>query len=167
MAHESISRVCVIKKERNNIINMVERKTLLILMLVLIVFISCATKQQPVKDASVRTAVKGYSEIWLDKKILQVDFKGGIDENVDKMKNLAVLRGAELGRDRHFNRFVILKTTDQAIIDGVLRSGDQYLPIEKLKVSITIKFVNKDDPEYLQAFDMDAKIADIRESLNK
>jgi hypothetical protein len=141
------------------------RKTLLILMPVLLAFISCATMQEPVKDSSA--AAKGYSEIWLDKKILQIDFKGGIDENVDRLKNLAVLRGAELGKNRHFKRFVILKTADQAIIDGVLRSGDQYLPVEKLKVSVTLKFIHKEDPEYLQAFDVDAKIADIRESLNK
>lgn len=136
-----------------------QRTALILVILASFSLISCATTKQPAKGT---LEVKSYSEIWLDKRIIQVDFKGGLDEKVDRMKNLAVLRAAELGKERNFERFVILNTRDQTIIDGVLRSGDQLLPIEKLKVSVTIKFVGKDEPEYPQAFDVETKIVDIR-----
>ena len=134
-------------------------KALIITFLVLAAFISCATPQPSPK---VSTAAKGYSEIWLDRKNIQIDFKGKNDEQVDTLKNLAILRAAELGRELAFRRFVILRTTDQTIIDGVIRSGSELLPVEKLKVSVTVKFVDKNDPEYSQAFDIEAKIADIK-----
>ena len=142
-----------------------QKRTIVIAIFILVALISCATKQQqPVLESS---KIKGHSEIWLDKRIIQIDFKGRNDENIDRMKNLAILRAAELGKERNFDRFIILNTMDQTIIDGVVRSGDQFLPIEKLKISVTIKFVIKDDAEYTQAFDIDAKIAEIQKNIDK
>jgi hypothetical protein len=142
-----------------------QKKTIAIAIFVMATLIACAAKQpQPIASA---LKIKGHSEIWLDKRIIQIDFKGNNDDKVDRLKDLAVLRAAELGRDRGFDHFVILNTTDQTIIDGVIRKGDQFLPIEKLKISVTIKFVNKDDAEYPKAFDIDAKIAEIQKNLDK
>jgi hypothetical protein len=136
-----------------------QSKTIIAAMMILAAFISCATKQQSARDSS---AVRAYSEIWLDQRTLQIDFKGSPEEKVDRLKNMAVLRAAELGMSRQFERFLILKTADQTIIDGVLKSGDQFIPVEKLKVSITVKFVGEKDPEYPHAFDIEARAAEIR-----
>jgi hypothetical protein len=142
-----------------------QRKNMIIAIFVLVTLAACAAKPPPVIKDPLDPQKQSYSEIWLDKRILQVDFKGGIDENVDKMKNVAVLRAAEIGKERKFERFVILNTADQVIIDGVRRSGNQYTPIEILKVSISVKFIHKDDSEYPQAFDIDAKIGEIQNDL--
>jgi len=141
------------------------RKTIITAILVLAAFLSsCAARQTPVTET---LKLKGHSEIWLDHRIVQIDFKGKNDEKVDRLKNMAVLRAADLGKERGFSHFVILNTTDQTIIDGVLRSGDQILPVEKLKVSVVVKFVNKDDAEYPRAFDIDAKIDEILKNMDK
>ena len=70
-------------------------------------------------------------------------------------------------RSAVFERFVIKRTSDQTIIDGVTPSGDKYLPVEKLKASVVVKFIDSKDPEYAQAFDVDEKIAEILKKLNK
>jgi len=143
---------------------MIDRRrwAVMVVLGVLVTLAACAAKQ-PV--AITFAGVKGYSEIWLDRRTIEVDFKGGMDEKVDKLKNLALLRAAELGWNRQFERFVIVKTTDQTIIDGVTRSGDQYFPVEKVKVTVIVKFVGKDDPEYPTAFGIEAKAAEIRKAL--
>ena len=145
-----------------------QRKALWIMLLVLMTLTACAAKKPPVNNAAAgKQAIgpKSYSEVWLDKKTLQVDFKGDMDEKVDKMKAMAVLRAAGLGKEKKYDRFVILHTTDQTIIDGVVRSGDQYLPIEKTKVSTTVKFVTMDDPEFSEAFDIDEKMAEMQKGM--
>jgi hypothetical protein len=91
-----------------------------------------------------------------------VDFKGAPDEPVDRLKNLAILRAAEIGQGRRFDRFVVVQTGDQVIIDGVRKSGDDLLPVEKLKVTVVVKFVVKGEPEYQKAFDIQGKIEEIK-----
>jgi hypothetical protein len=90
------------------------------------------------------------------------DFKGARDDPVDRLKKLAILRAAEIGQGRRFDRFVIVQTGDQFIIDGVRKSGDDLLPVEKLKVIVVVKFVVKGEPEYEQAFDIRGKIEEIK-----
>ncbi|MDD5170881.1 MAG: hypothetical protein PHN75_18845 [Syntrophales bacterium] len=126
--------------------------------------VACSSTPQPQPTARA-FAGKGYSEVWLDQRDIQVDFKGAMDENVDKLKNLAVLRACEIGKERNFERFVIKSTTDQNVIDGVTKAGDKFLPVEKIKASVVIRFVNKSDPEYPLAFDVNAKIEEIVKKL--
>ncbi|MDQ5984837.1 MAG: hypothetical protein CSYNP_00535 [Syntrophus sp. SKADARSKE-3] len=145
-----------------------QRKSLWIMLLVLITLTACAAKKTPLNNVAAgkqAAGPKSYSEIWLDKRTLQIDFKGSMDEQVDKMKAMAVLRAAGIGKEKKYERFVILHTADQTIIDGVVRSGDEFLPIEKTKVSITVKFVTEDDHEFPQAFVIDEKIAEIQKSI--
>ena len=130
-------------------------------------FMACAGNPTIRDTQNSLSMMKGYSEVWLDHKDLQVDFKGGMDDNVDRLKNIAILRAAEIGKERRFERFVIKRTSDQTIIDGVTPSGDKYLPVEKLKASVVVKFIDSKDPEYAQAFDVDEKIAEILKKLNK
>jgi hypothetical protein len=149
-------------QKRGSFFMTLQSKSFIMAILLLAAPISCATKHQTTKASA---SVRGYSEIWLDQRTIQIDFKGGNEEKVDRLKNQAVLRAAELGQAKDFERFLILKTTDQIIIDGVLKSGDQFLPVEKLKVSVTVRFVDDKDPEYTQAFDIDAKTAEIRRGM--
>jgi len=121
--------------------------------------LACAAQQ---KTDQGNLQPKGYSEIWLDQRDLQVDFKGAPDDPVDRLKKLAILRAAEIGQGRRFDRFVIVQTGDQFIIDGVRKSGDDLLPVEKLKVIVVVKFVVKGEPEYEQAFDIRGKIEEIK-----
>ncbi len=133
--------------------------SLTLVFLVTLACLACAAKQK-IDQAPLK--LKGYSEIWLDQRDLQVDFKGAPDEPVDRLKNLAILRAAEIGQGRRFDRFVVVQTGDQVIIDGVRKSGDDLLPVEKLKVTVVVKFVVKGEPEYQQAFDIQGKIEEIK-----
>ena len=131
-----------------------------VLLFMIMAFVSACASKQPAVGKSL--ILKGYSEIWLDKKVVQVDFKGGSEENVDKLKHLAVLRAADIGKERNFERFIIVSSTDQVIIDGVRKTGDQYIPVEKLKASVVVRFLSPNDAGYAQAFSVNEKTTEIK-----
>ena len=77
-----------------------QKKTIVMAIFVLVALTACAAKQPP--PMAGLSKLKGHSEIWLDKRVIQIDVKGSNEEKVDRLKDRAVMRAAELGKERNF-----------------------------------------------------------------
>jgi hypothetical protein len=92
----------------------VKRQCVLVLALALS---ACATPYQE------RGVLGGFTDSQLGPRIWRVSFLGNGVRTVDEVKDMVLLRSAELVKTAGYNAFVVRQSTDQSMVSGVSVGG--------------------------------------------